>query len=138
MSKELNDLKNKLRAAAASVAGEKAAQDKNKSTDPSFSSSEAAVQAILESLRNNEFSAAILYIQECRYNHWLIQAFFCFQFHASQMRNSRTSSQFRSPVVIEQAGSFRPYLGCVKLSVRASGSGIYKQKQEQSHLCKSL
>ncbi|XP_053543375.1 protein furry homolog isoform X2 [Ictalurus punctatus] len=62
MSKELNDLKNKLRAAAALVAGEQAAHD----TDPSFSSSEAAVQAILESLRNNEFSTAILYIQECR------------------------------------------------------------------------
>lgn len=62
MSKELNDLKNKLRAAAALVAGEQAAHD----TDPSFSSSEAAVQAILESLRNNQFSTAILYIQECR------------------------------------------------------------------------
>ncbi|KAB5550606.1 hypothetical protein PHYPO_G00055700 [Pangasianodon hypophthalmus] len=66
MSKELNELKNKLRAAAASVAGEQAAQDTNTSTDPSFSSSEAAVQAILESLRNNEFSTAIRYIQECR------------------------------------------------------------------------
>ncbi|XP_047676848.1 protein furry homolog isoform X4 [Tachysurus fulvidraco] len=66
MSKELNELKNKLQAAAALVAGERAVQDKNTSTDPSFSSSEAAVQAILESLRNNEFSTAIFYIQECR------------------------------------------------------------------------
>ncbi|MCI4386103.1 hypothetical protein PGIGA_G00058350 [Pangasianodon gigas] len=66
MSKELNELKNKLRAAAASVAGEQAAQDTNTSTDPSFSSSETAVQAILESLRNNEFATAIRYIQECR------------------------------------------------------------------------
>lgn len=68
MSKELNDLKNKLRAAAASVAGQQAAQDTNTSTDPSFSSSEVAVQALLESLRNNEFSTAILCIQECRYD----------------------------------------------------------------------
>ncbi|XP_060753685.1 protein furry homolog isoform X3 [Neoarius graeffei] len=66
MSRELNELKNKLRAAAASVAREQTAQDTKTSTDPSFSSSEAAVQAILESLRNNEFSTAILYIQECR------------------------------------------------------------------------
>ncbi|GAA6069869.1 protein furry homolog isoform X1 [Tachysurus ichikawai] len=65
MSKELNELKNKLQAAAL-VAGERAVQDTNTSTDPSFSSSEAAVQAILESLRNNEFSTAIFYIQECR------------------------------------------------------------------------
>lgn len=72
MSKELNDLKNKLQAAAASVAAERAAKDTNTSTDPSFSSSEAAVQAILENLRNNEFSTAILYIQECRYNPRLI------------------------------------------------------------------
>ncbi|XP_046719128.1 LOW QUALITY PROTEIN: protein furry homolog [Silurus meridionalis] len=67
MSKELDELKSKLRAAAASVAGEHSVQHaSNTSTDPSFSSSEAAVQAILESLRNNEFSTAILYIQECR------------------------------------------------------------------------
>lgn len=74
MSKELNELKNKLQAAAL-VAGERAVQDTNTSTDPSFSSSEAAVQAILESLRNNEFSTAIFYIQECRYNHRLIRVF---------------------------------------------------------------
>lgn len=75
MSKELNDLKNKLRAAAASVAGEQTVQA---SSDPSFSSSEAAVQAILESLRNNEFSTAVLYIQECRYTHRLTRAFSAF------------------------------------------------------------
>lgn len=77
MSKELNELKNKLQAAAALVAGERAVQDTNTSNDPSFSSSEAAVQAILESLRNNEFSTAILYIQECRYNH---SGLFCFYY----------------------------------------------------------
>ncbi|XP_053364005.1 protein furry homolog isoform X3 [Clarias gariepinus] len=66
MSNELNDLKNKLRTAAASITGEQAALDTITSTDPSFSSSEVAVQAILESLRNNEFSTAILHIQECR------------------------------------------------------------------------
>uniref|UniRef100_A0AAR2LKV6 Furry homolog a (Drosophila) n=1 Tax=Pygocentrus nattereri TaxID=42514 RepID=A0AAR2LKV6_PYGNA len=66
MSKELNDLKSNLRAAAASVAGEQAAVGSEQSSAPCFSSSEAAVQAILESLRNNEFSTAIRYIQECR------------------------------------------------------------------------
>ncbi|XP_062872380.1 protein furry homolog [Trichomycterus rosablanca] len=66
MSRELNELRNNLRMAAASLAGEQTAQGPNTSADPSFSSSEAAVQAVLESLRNNEFSSAIRYIQECR------------------------------------------------------------------------
>ncbi|XP_049323212.1 protein furry homolog isoform X2 [Astyanax mexicanus] len=66
MSKELNDLRSNLRAAAAWVEGEQAAQGGDVSSTPSFSSSEAAVQAILESLRNSEFSTAIRSIQECR------------------------------------------------------------------------
>uniref|UniRef100_A0A8B9HKJ9 Furry homolog a (Drosophila) n=1 Tax=Astyanax mexicanus TaxID=7994 RepID=A0A8B9HKJ9_ASTMX len=66
MSKELNDLRSNLRAAAAWVEGEQAALGGDVSSTPSFSSSEAAVQAILESLRNSEFSTAIRSIQECR------------------------------------------------------------------------
>uniref|UniRef100_A0AAY4DVH2 Protein furry homolog n=1 Tax=Denticeps clupeoides TaxID=299321 RepID=A0AAY4DVH2_9TELE len=61
MSKELSDLKNSLRTASRSKAGEE-----SPSSEPTFSSSEAAVQAILESLKNNEFSTAICYIRECR------------------------------------------------------------------------
>ncbi|XP_035390202.1 protein furry homolog isoform X5 [Electrophorus electricus] len=66
MSKELNDLKRNLGVAAASVAGEQAVHGSDLSGGPSFSSSEAAVQAILESLKSNEFPTAVRYIQECR------------------------------------------------------------------------
>lgn len=64
MSSELNDLRNNLR--AASVAGEPAAEYRDSTAETTYSSSEAAVQAILESLRNSEFSRAIHHIRECR------------------------------------------------------------------------
>ncbi|XP_035239904.1 protein furry homolog isoform X3 [Anguilla anguilla] len=63
MSQELSDLKSSLKAAARSVA----AQDgPSSSSEPTFSSSEAAVQAILEGLKNSEFTTAIRCIRECR------------------------------------------------------------------------
>jgi len=67
MSRELSELKSNLRAAAASVASESAAEQKDPTAESPYSSSEAAVQAILESLKNNQFSRAIRYIQECRW-----------------------------------------------------------------------
>uniref|UniRef100_A0AAX7TGY1 Furry homolog b (Drosophila) n=1 Tax=Astatotilapia calliptera TaxID=8154 RepID=A0AAX7TGY1_ASTCA len=57
MSRELTDLKSSLQAAEAAVAT---------MVVPSFPTSEAAVQAILECLRNHEFTKAVRYIQECR------------------------------------------------------------------------
>uniref|UniRef100_A0A8C4IDV1 Furry homolog b (Drosophila) n=1 Tax=Dicentrarchus labrax TaxID=13489 RepID=A0A8C4IDV1_DICLA len=57
MSRELTDLKTSLQAAEAAVAT---------MVVPSFPTSEAAVQAILECLKNNEFTKAVRYIQECR------------------------------------------------------------------------
>ncbi|XP_016429963.1 protein furry homolog [Sinocyclocheilus rhinocerous] len=66
ISRELSELRSNLRAAAASVANESAAEPREPTTESHFSSSEAAVQAILESLKTNEFSRAIRYIQECR------------------------------------------------------------------------
>ncbi|XP_036392594.1 protein furry homolog isoform X2 [Megalops cyprinoides] len=65
MSRELSDLKTSLKAAAASVTSDPAAQD-SPPAEPTFSSSEAAVQAILEGLKSNEFATAIRYIRECR------------------------------------------------------------------------
>uniref|UniRef100_A0A8C4IA91 Furry homolog b (Drosophila) n=1 Tax=Dicentrarchus labrax TaxID=13489 RepID=A0A8C4IA91_DICLA len=56
MSRELTDLKTSLQAAEAVAA----------MVVPSFPTSEAAVQAILECLKNNEFTKAVRYIQECR------------------------------------------------------------------------
>uniref|UniRef100_A0A671P224 Furry homolog a (Drosophila) n=1 Tax=Sinocyclocheilus anshuiensis TaxID=1608454 RepID=A0A671P224_9TELE len=66
MSRELSELRSNLRAAAASVANETAAERRDPTAESPYSSSEAAVQAILESLKTNEFSRAIRYIQECR------------------------------------------------------------------------
>ena len=66
MSRELNELKSNLRAAAASVTSDEAAARESCCSEPTFSSSEAAVQAILEGLKNNELQAAIRYIRECR------------------------------------------------------------------------
>nr|XP_015197348.1 PREDICTED: protein furry homolog isoform X5 [Lepisosteus oculatus] len=65
MSKELSDLKSSLRSAAVSMASDLAAQESPR-TQPTFSSSETAVQAVLECLKNNEFTTAIRYIRECR------------------------------------------------------------------------
>ncbi|XP_069390337.1 protein furry homolog isoform X9 [Paralichthys olivaceus] len=66
MSGELNELKSNLRVAAASVSSDEAAARESCCSEPTFSSSEAAVQAILECLKNNELQAAIRYIRECR------------------------------------------------------------------------
>ncbi|XP_056593394.1 protein furry homolog isoform X1 [Triplophysa dalaica] len=65
MSRELSDLKNCLRLAEASLASDLEDQHKH-GIQPIFPNSEAAVQAILECLNNNEFSMAIRYTQECR------------------------------------------------------------------------
>uniref|UniRef100_A0A8C9TYA3 FRY microtubule binding protein n=1 Tax=Scleropages formosus TaxID=113540 RepID=A0A8C9TYA3_SCLFO len=64
MSLELNDLKASLRVAADSVAN--GMEQDSILLEPTFSSSEAAVQAILEGLKNNDFTTAIQYICECR------------------------------------------------------------------------
>ncbi|XP_054884162.1 protein furry homolog isoform X2 [Poeciliopsis prolifica] len=66
MSRELNELKSNLRTAAASVSNEKIFTFDTSCSETILSSPEAAVQAILEGLKNNEFSKAILYIRECR------------------------------------------------------------------------
>ncbi|XP_028321443.1 protein furry homolog isoform X2 [Gouania willdenowi] len=66
LSEELSDLKSNLRLAAATVANEELTAADSSCSEPVFSSSEAAVQAILESLKNSEFSTAIGYIRECR------------------------------------------------------------------------
>ncbi|XP_051521326.1 protein furry homolog [Myxocyprinus asiaticus] len=66
MSSELSELRSNLRAAASSVASEPPAERRDPNAESTYCSSEAAVQAILESLKNNEFSRAICYIQECR------------------------------------------------------------------------
>lgn len=66
MSSELNDLRSNLQ--AASVGCEPAVECKNSNAESTYNSSEAAVQAILESLKDSEFYRAIHHIRECRYN----------------------------------------------------------------------
>uniref|UniRef100_A0A8C4HHX3 Furry homolog a (Drosophila) n=1 Tax=Dicentrarchus labrax TaxID=13489 RepID=A0A8C4HHX3_DICLA len=55
MSRELNELKSNLRLAAASVTNDEIAGRQISCSEPTFNSSEAAVQAILECLKNNGF-----------------------------------------------------------------------------------
>ncbi|XP_008307519.1 protein furry homolog isoform X2 [Cynoglossus semilaevis] len=62
MSSELNVMRSHLRVAASSVTN----TPECSCSEPTFSSSEAAVQAILESLKNNEFQTTVRYIRECR------------------------------------------------------------------------
>lgn len=74
MSRELTDLKSSLQAAEAAVASDLEhkllahahASQVAAVVVPSFPTSEAAVQAILECLKNHEFTKAVRYIQECR------------------------------------------------------------------------
>lgn len=66
MSRELNELKSNLRVAAASVTNDEIAAHESSCSEPTFSSSEVAVQAILECLKNDGFLMAIRYIRECR------------------------------------------------------------------------
>ncbi|XP_039986284.1 protein furry homolog isoform X4 [Xiphias gladius] len=66
MSRELNELKSNLRVAAASVTKAEIAAGESSCSEPTFSSSETAVKAILECLKTNEFPTAIRYIRECR------------------------------------------------------------------------
>ncbi|KAM3615784.1 uncharacterized protein V6R79_007759 [Siganus canaliculatus] len=66
MSRELNEIKSNLKVAAASVTNDEVATQGITCSEPTFSSSEAAVQAILECLKNKEFLTAIRYIRECR------------------------------------------------------------------------
>ncbi|KAM6985914.1 protein furry homolog [Aplochiton taeniatus] len=86
MSRELTDLKTSLQAAEVAVASDlehthlqghsscpahpaaqaSAAQASAALAVPNFPSSEAAVQAILGCLKNQEFTKAVRYIQECR------------------------------------------------------------------------
>uniref|UniRef100_A0A3Q3KBQ7 Furry homolog a (Drosophila) n=1 Tax=Monopterus albus TaxID=43700 RepID=A0A3Q3KBQ7_MONAL len=66
MSRELNELKCNLRVAAASVTDDQTAACESCCSEPTLTSSEAAVQAILEGLKNKEFPLAIRYIRECR------------------------------------------------------------------------
>lgn len=70
MSLELSELRTSLQAAETAIASDlermPAGAQGAATAVPSFPSSEAAVQAILECLRSHEPPRAVRYIQECR------------------------------------------------------------------------
>uniref|UniRef100_A0A8C5DWE7 Protein furry homolog n=1 Tax=Gouania willdenowi TaxID=441366 RepID=A0A8C5DWE7_GOUWI len=66
MSRELTDLRSSLQAAEAAVASD---LEHNHLAHTHAHATQAAVQAILECLKNREFTKAVRYIQECR-RHW--------------------------------------------------------------------
>lgn len=87
MSRELTELRGSLQAAEAAVASDlehKLLSHSHTHSSavaamvvPNFPTSEAAVQAILECLKNREFTKAVRYIQECRcVTQWNIQLIF--------------------------------------------------------------
>ncbi|XP_022537191.1 protein furry homolog isoform X3 [Astyanax mexicanus] len=65
MSRELGELRSSLQLAATGTAGDED-QQQLPGHQLSFATSEAAVQAILECLRNSQFSAAVRHIRQCR------------------------------------------------------------------------
>lgn len=65
MSRELSELKSSLRLAAVSLADDIGTHESS-CPGPNLISAEAAVQAILEYLKNNEFLLAVRCIRECR------------------------------------------------------------------------
>eukprot|EP00066_Takifugu_rubripes_P017617 XP_011606883.1 PREDICTED: LOW QUALITY PROTEIN: protein furry homolog [Takifugu rubripes] len=66
MSRELSELKSNLRLAAASLANNDIDTHESSCPEPTFTSAEAAVQAILECLKNDGLLMAVHYIRECR------------------------------------------------------------------------
>ncbi|XP_058267883.1 protein furry homolog isoform X9 [Hemibagrus wyckioides] len=64
MSRELGELKANLRLAAGVVSNQEGQQQSR--FQPSFTTSEAAVQAVLECLRNRQYTTAVCHIRQCR------------------------------------------------------------------------
>ncbi|KAK2519136.1 Fry [Columba guinea] len=62
MSRELSELKKNLKEATAAIAAEPPAVE----SEPTFNSTEAAIQSMLECLKNNELVKAVRQIRECR------------------------------------------------------------------------
>uniref|UniRef100_A0A8C6JRM0 Uncharacterized protein n=1 Tax=Melopsittacus undulatus TaxID=13146 RepID=A0A8C6JRM0_MELUD len=62
MSRELSELKKNLKDATAAIAAEPLMME----SEPTFNSTEAAIQSMLECLKNNELVKAVRQIRECR------------------------------------------------------------------------
>ncbi|KAI5930363.1 Protein furry [Manis javanica] len=65
MSRELSDLKKNLKEATAAIAADPLYTE-GAWSEPTFTSTEAAIQSVLECLKNNELGKALWQIRECR------------------------------------------------------------------------
>lgn len=65
MSRELSDLKRNLKEATAAIATDPLYIE-GAWSEPTFTSTEAAIQSMLECLKNNELGKALRQIKECR------------------------------------------------------------------------
>lgn len=65
MSRELSDLKKSLKEATAAIAAEPLYAE-GAWAEPTFTSTEAAIQSMLECLKNNQLGKALRQIRECR------------------------------------------------------------------------
>lgn len=65
MSRELSDLKKNLKEATTAIAADPLYIEGSWS-EPAFTSTEAAIQSMLDCLKNNELSKALRQIRECR------------------------------------------------------------------------
>lgn len=65
MSRELSDLKKHLKEASAVIAADPLYSE-GAWSEPTFTSTEAAIQSMLECLKNNELGKALRQIRECR------------------------------------------------------------------------
>jgi hypothetical protein len=68
MSRELSDLKRNLKEATAAIATDPLYIE-GAWSEPTFTSTEAAIQSMLECLKNNELGKALRQIKECRWLH---------------------------------------------------------------------
>lgn len=66
MSRELSELKKNLKEASAAIALDPSIIESDTS-EPMFTSTEIAIQFMLECLKNNELGKALHQIRECRY-----------------------------------------------------------------------
>lgn len=69
MSRELSDLKKNLKEATAAITADPLYIE-GAWSEPTFTSTEAAIQSMLECLKNNELGKALRQIRECRWRYY--------------------------------------------------------------------
>lgn len=121
ISRDLGELKVSLRLAAA---GDQDALQRP-STQPTFPSAEAAVQSVLESLRNRQYTTAIRHIRQCRsltHTHRTTHSHTRRQRDAHTGRNTHTFQGISvCAMIIQMFTCLRPIVSFCPLSPGVSG-----------------